>query len=83
MPSYVEGCLSAADSDLEQRVRNCLTERHMPGLRRINVHAKGGTVRLSGRVHSFYEKQLCQSYCKRVPGVVRLLDEIEVFNLPR
>jgi osmotically-inducible protein OsmY len=67
-----------ADRDLERRVVNYLAERHVPGLRHLEVEAHNGTVTLRGRVFSFYEKQLCQAVCRRVAGVVRYNDAVDV-----
>lgn len=66
------------DFDLERRVKNYLRDRHMPMLRNLEVEAHGGTVTLRGTVNSFYEKQLSQQCCRRVAGVVRLIDAIDV-----
>ena len=68
----------SADRDLERRVVNYLAGRHMPALRHLNVEASGGTVVLRGRVHSFYEKQLCHHCSNRVAGVRQVIDAIEV-----
>jgi osmotically-inducible protein OsmY len=44
----------------------------------VAVLSDDGTVTLRGQVRSFYEKQLCHHTCRRVAGVLRLVDEIEV-----
>ena len=67
-----------ADRDLERRVLSFLVGRHVPGLRNLQVEARNGTVTLRGRVHTFYEKQLCQSCCRRVAGVVQFVDNVDV-----
>ena len=67
-----------SDRDLERRVVSFLHDRHVPGLRHLNVSADNGTVFLRGRVNSFYEMQLCQNCCQRVAGVVRLVNEVTV-----
>lgn len=67
-----------ADLELERRIKNYLQGRHQPALRNLEVEAQGGTVTLRGTVRSFYEKQLGQQCCRRVAGVVRLIDSIEV-----
>ena len=66
------------DWDLRRRVANYLLGCQMPGLRNIEIKTEGGTVVLSGRVRSFYEKQLCIHCCRRVAGVRKLVDLIEV-----
>jgi osmotically-inducible protein OsmY len=66
------------DRDLERRVVNFLVGRHVPGLRHLSVRAEAGIVTLSGRVQTFYEKQLCQDCCRRVAGVVQFVDDVDV-----
>jgi osmotically-inducible protein OsmY len=70
--------LDLSDRDLERRVSNFLAARNLPTLRRLQVAADRGTVTLRGRVHSFYEKQLCQHACRRVAGVISMVDAIDV-----
>ena len=67
-----------ADRDLERRVAAFLASRNVPALRLIHVEAHEGRVTLRGRVRSFYEKQLGQHSARNVPGVVELVDAIEV-----
>lgn len=71
-----------ADTDLRRRVVSFLAGRHLAALRHIEVEARGGTVTLRGMVHSFYEKQLTQQCSRRVAGVVRLIDEVDVAAPP-
>lgn len=78
MLAVTETLSEMEDRDLERRVVNYLHDRHVPGLRRLQVEAHNGTVTVSGHVSSFYEKQLCQAVCRRVAGVVRYIDDIEV-----
>jgi osmotically-inducible protein OsmY len=74
--------LDPADIDLKRRVVSYLVGRHVPGLRHLQVEAHNGTVTLRGRVHTFYEKQLCQNCCRRVAGVVNLVDNVDVAHAP-
>jgi osmotically-inducible protein OsmY len=67
-----------ADADLRRRVISFLAGRHLAALRSIEVEARGGTVTLRGKVHTFYEKQLTQQCSRRVAGVVRVIDEVDV-----
>jgi osmotically-inducible protein OsmY len=71
---------SEVDRDLERRVVNYLARRHVPGLRQLAVEANNGTVTLRGQVRSFYEKQLSHHCCRRVAGVIRLVDAIDVVS---
>lgn len=67
-----------ADRALERHIASYLASRNVPALRRLHIHAHQGRVTLRGRVRSFYEKQLGQQTARRVPGVVELVDAIEV-----
>ena len=71
---------SGTDLELQRRVVSFLADSNMPGLRQLKVHAADGTVTLNGTVRTYYEKQLSQERCKRVAGVIRLIDQIEVSN---
>jgi osmotically-inducible protein OsmY len=80
--SRIAGLIPAEETrlegDLEQRVRNFLEGRNIPGLRRLGVKAAAGQVTLFGRVRTFYEKQLALHCCQRVAGVIQVVDAIEV-----
>lgn len=66
------------DEDLERRVLNFLVNRHVPGVKRLEIEAHGGTLTLRGRVGSYYLKQLCGHCAQRVAGVIRLVNAIQV-----
>jgi osmotically-inducible protein OsmY len=69
-----------ADRDLERRVTSFLAARHVPGLRKLAVQATGGVVTVSGRVLTFYEKQLANQCCRRVAGVLELINAVDVIG---
>jgi osmotically-inducible protein OsmY len=69
---------SAADSQLERRVVDTLTALHIPALRLLHINAQEGVVLLSGRVRSYYEKQLAHTRARNVSGVVAVSDAIVV-----
>jgi hypothetical protein len=73
---------SAADLNLQRRVALTLATLHEPVLRLLNVEAQDGTVTLSGRVASYYHRQLAQSRARHVAGVVRLIDALTVVERP-
>jgi len=70
--------LANTDQDLVRRVASFLHSRSMPGLKRLSIEARHGTVTLSGRVRSFYEKQVATHSCRRVAGVRQLVDKVDV-----
>jgi osmotically-inducible protein OsmY len=73
---------SQADCDLERRVMSYLAARHVPGLRTLSVQARDGVVTVSGRVLTFYEKQLCNQCVRRVAGVMELINAVDVAHDP-
>jgi len=67
-----------SDRALEDRVMRFLEAKHVPALRYLEVKAQAGIVTLTGRVYTFYEKQLCNQCCRRVSGVRQLVNEVDV-----
>jgi len=55
-----------------------LSTAGMPGLRRLRVDVAGDTIVLSGRVRTFYERQIAVERSRRVAGVIEVDDQIEV-----
>jgi osmotically-inducible protein OsmY len=76
--SFVPERVDSADRELERRVVNFLRGWQRPGLWNVEVQAAGGIVTLRGTVNSFYEKQLSQQCCRRVAGVLKLIDSVSV-----
>ncbi len=68
----------ASDRELERQVRAYLASWSVPTLQKIQVVVCGNRVVLRGRVHRFYEKQLCISSCLRVAGEHIVDDQIIV-----
>ena len=66
------------DLDLQNRVSSYLGSRHFPAFRELDVHVAKGEVTVSGRLSSFYEKQVAIHACRRVAGVTQLVDRIAV-----
>ena len=61
---------NAMDLEVRNRVRNFLTSKGY-GLSRLDVEVTGGAVHLSGRVSSFYQKQLAISCTSISPRFVK------------
>ena len=66
------------DLDLARRVTRAFAAGQRPGLRQLSVEASRGTIRVSGRVGTYYERQLSQQFARRVPGVLDIIDEVQV-----
>ncbi len=69
------------DLDLEKRVIRFLETKHVPSLRHLIIKSRNGVVVLSGQVHTYYEKQLCNQCCGRVLGLEKLVNSVEVVEL--
>jgi osmotically-inducible protein OsmY len=66
------------DRKLAREVSHQLAETNRPNLKRIAVDVQAGQVTLSGRVASFYEKQIAIQTCRMLAGVERLIDAVDV-----
>jgi len=74
------------DSSLAGELAVCTAEQIESALRRtpqlvarsVEWRLEQGTLVLSGRVTSFYQKQLAQTVARHVPGVRRVLNNLEV-----
>ena len=64
--------------EIKRRIVNLLCQRGVSSVQQLNIEVENGTVTVRGTVPSFYERQICVSCCRHVPGVFRLVDEIEV-----
>lgn len=71
-----------ANEELAARVRIYLADRHFPTLRQLDVVALDRTIVLSGRVHTFHERQLAVVFCRRVAGVRHVVDRVVVSDCP-
>jgi osmotically-inducible protein OsmY len=69
-----------SDVPLEQRVRSYLDANGGAAFRNVLVTTDKGAVTLTGTVTSFFAKQLAQEFSRRVPGVVSVINLIEVME---
>jgi osmotically-inducible protein OsmY len=63
---------------LEERVRANLLRQHYPCFRRLKVEVSDGGVVVEGCVSTFHERQVAIECARRVAGVQRILDRIQV-----
>jgi osmotically-inducible protein OsmY len=69
--------VDSTDAVLAKDVQDALNASRN-GLRRIDVWAQAGVIRLSGPVSSFFLRQTALALAKRVDGVCRVVDELTV-----
>ncbi|TWT77927.1 BON domain protein [Posidoniimonas polymericola] len=69
---------SPANDLLSERVSNALAASpHVPGSQ-LRVEAAEGSVRLHGSVSTFFEKQMAQELVRRLDGVDRIENLLQV-----
>ncbi len=69
---------AAPRTTLQDRVHNALISSPYTSGRRVRIEAEEGAVRLHGRVESYFEKQMAQEIVRRLDGVQRIENLIEV-----
>jgi osmotically-inducible protein OsmY len=72
----------AHDSELEERINTFLHQRGEAPLRRLRVDVCDGTAVISGRVGTYYQKQLAGLCCQRVAGVQLVVNNVTVESRP-
>lgn len=70
--------IDSASQELQQRVALHLQNRQLAFGGRLRIEAKHGTVTLSGRVPTFYQRQLIYAATRKVAGVTKVIDQLEV-----
>jgi hypothetical protein len=68
----------SADCDASGRASQLLAASPVTELRRLRVSQRADRLEISGRVESFYHKQLAQETVRPVVGGLRLVNEIAV-----
>lgn len=70
--------LSQSARDVGRRIRDLFDAANMPSLRGVRVEVKADYTVLAGKVGSFYQKQMATELARRVPGVQRVVNLLEV-----
>jgi osmotically-inducible protein OsmY len=63
---------------LEDRVRISFEQLGYPQLNAVKCNATGDLMLLTGKLNSFYLKQVAQSVAVKIPGVREVRNEIQV-----
>lgn len=69
---------SLGETELIARVKTALLNDTIVGLRRIDVHADGDQIRLTGRVASAAERDRAVQIARAVPGVRGVTPDLEI-----
>lgn len=64
--------------DVENLARKALAQSHVFALQNLNVSWDGERLSISGRVDSFYHKQMAQELVRAASGNVPVVNGIEV-----
>jgi osmotically-inducible protein OsmY len=76
--NLVDVKLSLSPSDVKDRIVAAFKRNADLDASTITVVADGGTVRLGGKVHAWYERQIAERAAWAAPGVNRIEDNIAV-----
>lgn len=71
---------ASMDSELEHRLANFLYQRGVPGGDCVRLDAHGGVVAVSGELPTRYAKWLCIECCRRVAGVIKVIDNMQIHS---
>ena len=69
---------SAKVADLSRKIQEALTRQAIREAKHIQVDVDGTTVKLSGTVHSWQERDAAQGVAWSAPGVLAVIDELRV-----
>ena len=80
-PAAISNAVSPPTSLLEQKARRMLLGNpHLPANYRLDVREAGGGLRLSGKVDSYFHKQMAQESLRDLPGVNQIENLLEVLS---
>jgi osmotically-inducible protein OsmY len=69
---------NASASNVRQRIEEAIKRQADLDARNIQVTAEGNKVKLSGKVHSWYERRIAEQAAWGAPGVSQVVDEIVI-----
>jgi osmotically-inducible protein OsmY len=74
----MEAAVAAPTSELAHQVHGALSRSPYVSPRDVRIEAEQGVVRLEGAVRSFFEKQMAQEVIRRLDGVERIVNCLQV-----
>lgn len=82
MGEGIEIGLVCHDEEIVRLAAEIIAASNFGSLHLLQFESCGGELSVTGAVESFYEKQIALSYCRSVPGVVAVIDQIDVYDAP-
>ena len=67
-----------SDHQLEHGISELLKARYIGGLRWFHVEARLGIATIRAQVTSAFARVACYECCRHMPGVRRVIDQIEI-----
>lgn len=66
------------DQRLKDRIGHLLANQHFPSFKDLDVEVDHGLVTISGKLHSYYHRQVALSTCQKMVDVITVIDMISV-----
>lgn len=70
--------MDAKEIRLDEKVKQAISRSPYVGSQQLLCDTQDGTVRLQGRVRTYFQKQMAQEAIKTVEGVEEILNELIV-----
>ena len=74
----MEAAVAAPPNELINQVHGALSRSPYVSPHEVRVEAEEGVVRLEGAVRSFFQKQMAQEVVRRLDGVERIVNCLQV-----
>lgn len=68
------------DSDrlLKNEISRLLAMQHFPSFKNLEVEVDHGLITISGKLHSYYHRQVALSTCQQMGDLITVIDMISV-----
>ena len=83
MGKGIEIGLVCHDEEIVRLAANLLAMSNRGSLSLLQFESCNGELTITGAVESYYEKQIALNCCRSVPGVVLVIDQVEVYSVPK
>lgn len=70
--------MSLIVTDIKSTVKDAFKQSPIHGLRDLDIEQDGESILISGKVGSFYQKQLAQEVVRHISPLVQIVNSVEV-----